>query len=327
MLLVFSQYAIVAGLVGTAVAAALYMTAVVRGQRSLLAATPATRSQVLVGASGDLVDDLEGFTEDAPAPAPARVPARSARPAPSGPSASALARYGSLVAWLALACLTASLALRSVVTGHGPFVTQHEFATSMAWGFLAMFLFFEWRYRARTLALLVLPITAGMELYALTQATTVDPLVPALQNSLLLTTHIIVAVFAYGAFAVSFAAAALYLAQAWIPESLARVLPKPEVLDRLGYRAVVIGYPLLTMVIVLGAVWAEIAWGSYWSWDPKETASLVTWLIYGGYLHARVARGWVGRGAAWLLVVAFASVILTFVGNAFFGGLHSYGIK
>ena len=97
-------------------------------------------------------------------------------------------------------------------------------------------------------------------------------------------------------------------------------------LDRLGYRAVVIGYPLLTAVIVLGAVWAQIAWGSYWSWDPKETASLVTWLIYGGYLHARVARGWVGRGAAWLLVVAFASVILTFVGNAFFGGLHSYGV-
>ena len=172
----------------------------------------------------------------------------------------------------------------------------------------------------------MLPITLAMELYALSWATTADPLAPALQNSLLLTTHIIVAIFAYGAFAVSFAAAGLYLVHDWVPEGFARVLPKREVLDRLGYRAVVIGYPLLTAVIVLGAVWAQIAWGSYWSWDPKETASLVTWLIYGGYLHARVARGWVGRGAAWLLVVAFASVILTFVGNAFFGGLHSYGV-
>ena len=131
------------------------------------------------------------------------------------------------------------------------------------------------------------------------------------------------AIFAYGAFAISFAAAALTL---WTPQRWRHLVPKQEVLDRLGYRAVVIGFPLDTMVLVLGAVWAEIAWGSYWSWDPKETASLVTWLIYGGYLHARVARGWTGRRAAWLLVIGFASVVLTFVGNAFFGGLHSYAL-
>lgn len=196
---------------------------------------------------------------------------------------------------------------------------------STSWGFLAMYLFFEWRYKARTLALLMLPVTFAMELYALSWSATADPLVPALQNSLLLTTHIIVAIIAYGAFAVSFAAAVLFLVRSYT-DRFDAILPKSEVLDRLAYRAVVIGYPLLTMVIVLGAVWAEIAWGSYWSWDPKETASLVTWLIYGGYLHARVARGWVGRGAAWLLVIAFLSVIMTFLGNAFFGGLHGYGV-
>ena len=92
----------------------------------------------------------------------------------------------------------------------------------------------------------------------------------------------------------------------------------------MGYRAVIIGFPLLTMTVVLGAVWAQIAWGSYWSWDPKETASLLTWLVYGAYLHARVARGWVGPRAAWLLIAAFACVLLTFFGNLFFGGLHSY---
>jgi ABC-type transport system involved in cytochrome c biogenesis permease subunit len=78
------------------------------------------------------------------------------------------------------------------------------------------------------------------------------------------------------------------------------------------------------MVVILGAVWADVAWGSYWSWDPKETASLLTWLVYGAYLHARVVRGWRGRRAAWLLMLGFACVLFTFFGNLFFGGLHSY---
>jgi len=318
-MLVYSQYALIAALAVTVLASIAYIWAVVRGHQASTVVTSTTRAKVLVGSSGDHLDDLDSLAEVEDAAPAAR--------APRGPAAATLARNGSVLAWVALGLLTASLVLRTIVTGHGPFVTQHEFATSTAWGFLVMYLFFEWRYHARTLALLVLPITAAAELYALSQAATADPLVPALQNSLLLTTHIIVAIIAYGAFAVSFAAAVLYLAATSWPERFGHLLPKPDVLDRLGYRAVVIGYPLLTMVIVLGAVWAEIAWGSYWSWDPKETASMVTWLIYGGYLHARVARGWVGRGAAWLLVIAFASVVLTFVGNAFFGGLHGYGVN
>jgi hypothetical protein len=101
-------------------------------------------------------------------------------------------------------------------------------------------------------------------------------------------------------------------------------LPKPSVLDEIGYRAIVVGFPFLTLVIVLGAVWADVAWGRYWSWDPKETASLVTWLIYGAYLHARVVRGWRGQRAAVLLLVGFAATLFTYFGNLFFGGLHGY---
>ncbi len=101
-------------------------------------------------------------------------------------------------------------------------------------------------------------------------------------------------------------------------------LPKPQVLDEIGYRAVVIGFPFLTLTIILGAVWADTAWGTYWSWDPKETASLVTWFIYGAYLHARVMRGWRGDRAAWLLVLGFVATLFTYFGNLFFGGLHSY---
>jgi ABC-type transport system involved in cytochrome c biogenesis permease subunit len=86
-----------------------------------------------------------------------------------------------------------------------------------------------------------------------------------------------------------------------------------------------IGFPLMALTIILGAVWAEIAWGRYWSWDPKETAALVTLLVYGGYLHARVIRGWRGERSAYLLLLGFAATAFTYYGNYFLGGLHSYG--
>ncbi|WP_347350774.1 c-type cytochrome biogenesis protein CcsB [Intrasporangium sp.] len=313
-MLSYSQFTFVAALITSVLAALAYFWAMAAGHRaSLVGARP--RGRVRVGAAGgDLIDDLDSIPGAADPDEPVTV-------RDSGPSAARLARYATWLSWLALAFLTVTLVLRMTATGHGPFVSQYEFATAAAWGMLAAYTYFEWRYHARTLALFVLPLVVIALAYAGTQKTTAEPLIPALQNSLLLTLHIIVAVFAYGAFSVSFAAAALDL---WTPRRWRHLIPTSEVLDRLGYRAVVIGFPLDTMVVVIGAVWAEIAWGSYWSWDPKETASLVTWLIYGGYLHARVARGWTGRRAAWLLVIGFASVVLTFMGNSFFGGLHSY---
>ena len=169
-----------------------------------------------------------------------------------------------------------------------------------------------------------------MLLYAATIPADIEPLVPALQNNLLLTVHVAVAIVAYGSFTIAFAAAVLYLVQLFIAWVMNRDepggwgLPRPDVLDDIGYRAVVVGFPFLTLTIILGAVWAETAWGSYWSWDPKETASLVTWFIYGAYLHARVMRGWRGKRAALLLVIGFAATLFTYFGNLFFGGLHSY---
>ncbi len=241
--------------------------------------------------------------------------------APRPPAGRGLFFYGRVLSWLGLGFLTVSLIARMIATGHGPFTNQHEFAVSFAWGLLAVYAYFEWRHKLYALALLVLPVSLAMLAYSLTVDSSISPLVPALQNRVLLTLHVLTAVLSYGAAGVAFAAAALYLIR---PRIRWTGLPSSEVLDEIGYRAVVFSFPLMTIMLVLGAIWADIAWGHYWSWDPKETAALVTWLIYGAYLHARVARNWRGNRAAWLLIIGFAAVLFTFFGNLFLGGLHSY---
>jgi cytochrome c-type biogenesis protein CcsB len=239
----------------------------------------------------------------------------------AGPRTAAMGRYASMLAWLATFALGASMVFRAFATGHGPFSNMYEFSMAFAFGILGAYLWAERRYHQRILALVALPVAIGLLAYAATIPSTIQPLVPALQNNLLLTVHVAVAIVAYGGFTLAFAAAVLYLIQ---PEGGRWGLPRPQVLDEIGYRSIIVGFPFLTLVIVLGAIWADTAWGRYWSWDPKETASLVTWLIYGAFLHARVVRGWRGKRAAWLLVLGFAATLFTYFGNLFFGGLHSY---
>lgn len=242
---------------------------------------------------------------------------------PGGRSIGAtLGRWGTILTINAFVFLTGALTFRSIAAGHGPFSNMYEFSLAFVWGTLAVHLYFEFRYGLRTLAVLVLPVCLAMFSYAATVPSEIDPLVPALQQELLLTVHVAVAIAAYGAFALSFAAAVFFLINSRDRFSW---LPKRALLDEVGYKAVMFGFPLMALVIILGALWAEIAWGQYWSWDPKETASLVTWLLYGGYLHARVVRGWKGERSAYLLVAGFAAVMFTYFGNYFLGGLHSYG--
>jgi cytochrome c-type biogenesis protein CcsB len=233
-----------------------------------------------------------------------------------------LGRWGTIFTINAFVFLTGALAFRWIAAGHGPFSNMYEFSLSFVWGTLAAHLYFEFRYGLRSLAILVLPVCLAMLAYAATVPSKIDPLVPALQNSTLLTVHVAVAIAAYGAFALSFAAAVLFLANR---HDRFRWLPRRAMLDEVGYKAVMFAFPMMALVVILGAVWAKVAWGQYWSWDPKETASLVTWLIYGGYLHARVVRGWKGERSAYLLIIGFGAVMFTYFGNYFFSGLHSYG--
>ena len=239
----------------------------------------------------------------------------------SGPRTASLGRYASLLAWLGFALLGASMVFRAFATGHGPFSNMYEFSIAFSFGILGAYLWFERKYHQRVLGLLAVPVALALLGYAWTIPADIEPLVPALQNNLLLTVHVATAIVAYGSFTVAFAAALLFLLQ---PETGRWGLPKPQILDEIGYRAIVVGFPFLTLTIVLGALWADVAWGRYWGWDPKETASLVTWFIYGAYLHARVVRGWRGNKAAILLLVGFGATLMTYFGNLFFGGLHSY---
>jgi cytochrome c-type biogenesis protein CcsB len=224
-----------------------------------------------------------------------------------------------LVAWLALG---GSMLLRALVVGRGPWGNMFEFSVAFAFSMIGGYLFLQRRYAIRSIGFIPLGVALAILLYAASLPSDIAPLVPALQNAPLLTIHVGMAVISYGIFATSFAAGVAYLAQgqqdrfAW--------LPSHKVLDEVAYRAVIIGFPIFATMIILGSWWASIAWSRYWGWDPKETAALVTWLIYAIYLHARNRRSWAGRPAALLLVVGFGMVLVTYSGSLWFSGLHAY---
>ncbi len=297
-MLELSKYALVAATILMVLALASYIVVVATKRRP--ARQPAAALTGARGADADVTDD-------------------SGEPRPS--TTHGVAWYSSKLVQVAAVLLTLALVFRTIASGHAPFANQYEFAISFAWGMTLAFVYFDWRYNVRALALVVLPVILGMLLYATTQDAQPSPLIPALQNSILLTMHVLTAALSYGAACVSFGAAVLYLIHPHVKWNL----PSLEKLDEIGYRGVVATFPLITVMILLGALWADTAWGRYWGWDPKETAALVTWLIYGAYLHARVVRDWRGKRAAWLLVLGFAAVLFSYFGNHFFGGLHSYG--
>lgn len=157
----------------------------------------------------------------------------------------------------------------------------------------------------------------------------IKPLMPALQSSWL-TYHVVTIMLSYSAFALSFFVSMAYLGKDLLggdvsPNGLLRRIPSMDALDTFNYKVVAVGFPLLTLGIILGAVWAATAWGRPWGFDPKETWSAITWLIYAIYLHARYLAGWKGRRAAILSLIGFAGVLFTYLGvNYWLPGLHSY---
>jgi len=241
------------------------------------------------------------------------------------PGPSSAARFATMLAWFGVFFQALAVLFRTIVAERGPYSNMYEFSLAFILAITLIYLIFERMYGVKQLGAIVMPVAFGMVAYVWMlpdRMREVDALNPALQNRPLMTIHVSAAIISYATFAVSFAAAVLYLIAsrkkiAW--------LPAPNMLDDIGYRSVTFGFPMLALVLILGSVWAHEAWGSYWSWDPKETSALFTWLVYAVYLHTRTLRGWRGNRSAWILIFGFGAVIFTYYGNYFFGGLHAYG--
>lgn len=224
---------------------------------------------------------------------------------------------------LGLVVLLASIVLRYVETGILPFATTQQFAAVFAFGAAAFGVGLESRRpeSSRAINALSIAVVIALLIWSVLTYRTQSSLVPALQNNPLFLSHVVLAAAAYGTFVVAFAAA---VAQLLVRNDGGRARVGPRDMEGIGYQAVRVGFPLFTLAILLGSVWAGVAWGRFWSWDPKETASLVTWLIYAGYLHLRLSRGWSGKKSALVVIVGFLAVVTTFLGNFVFSGLHSY---
>jgi len=229
--------------------------------------------------------------------------------------------------------LTVAMIVRTAISiekgwGHAPFTNLYESMVFFAWAISFLYFIFELKYKNKTLGAFVMPfafiVLAYTSLGGPGIRKEVEPLIPALQSNWLIA-HVITCFLSYAAFAVSCGASIMYLLKGDKKGGFWDKLPSKEVLDEINYKAVLVGFPLLTLGIITGAAWAHYAWGSYWSWDPKETWSLITWLIYAAYLHARFMRGWRGKKAAALSIIGFAAVLFTYLGvNLIISGLHSY---
>lgn len=237
-----------------------------------------------------------------------------------------LGKVATVVIGLGFLLHTGALLARGFGAGRVPLSNQYEFATSFAWGIVLLYLVFERRYSFRAMGAFVAPVALIVIGYAAMQNRDVRPLMPALQSNWLLF-HVATAVISYGAFGVAFGVAGMYLIRDRMKEDafIQKHMPSLEKLDAISYRAVASGYFFLTLVILTGAIWAEAAWGRYWAWDPKETWSLITWIIYSIYLHMRIVKGWRGKKAALFALIGFLCVLFTYIGvNTLLPSIHSY---
>ncbi len=218
--------------------------------------------------------------------------------------------------------------------GHAPLTNMYESLVFFAWCTTLFYIFMEFKFKARVVGAFVMPFAVAAMAYAsfakrINQQ--ISPLVPALQSNWLLA-HVITCFIGYGAFAVAGGLGLMYLLKksgikkGKKQDSFTGSLPELKVIDDLTHKTIIFGFMWLSAGIITGAVWANEAWGTYWSWDPKETWSIITWFIYASTLHARFTRGWSGSRIAWLAIIGFISVFFTYFGvNFLLSGLHSYG--
>ena len=225
---------------------------------------------------------------------------------------------------------TVAILIRTFELHAAPFTNLFGSLVFFAWAIMAVYLVMERGQRIAAIgafACLTASACIGGSLFIPKEIS--QTLVPAL-NSPWSSVHIASCLIAYAGFVLAFGSALAYglqerLLKAKRINSLQRHLPPLDMLDHLAYRMVAFSFPMLTLGIITGALWAQSAWGGYWNWDPKEVWSLITWLVYAVYLHLRLMQGWRGKWANRLLLTGFACIIITFLGvNLLSSGLHKY---
>ncbi|MCL2533008.1 MAG: c-type cytochrome biogenesis protein CcsB [Nocardiaceae bacterium] len=226
----------------------------------------------------------------------------------------------------------ASIVLRGFATERFPLGNMYEFVT-MACAAAVIAGIVALRKNTDLFVFLLVPVLILMFLAATVLYADAAPVVPALR-SFWLPIHVTIISVGSGIFMVSGVASMLFLYRIRFPKGeesngpfgkLAQRLPDAQTLDRLAYKTTIVAFPLFGAGIILGAIWAEAAWGRFWGWDPKETVSFIAWVVYAAYLHARATSGWRDTRAAWINVAGFVAMLFNlFIINMVVSGLHSY---
>lgn len=249
-----------------------------------------------------------------------------------------LARIGAGLTWSAAGMALVGLMVRwresyliGPDVGHIPVSNLYEVFVLFCAITALMYLYYESRFTARQMGAFVLPVISAAVGFILwytfdRQAHEIQPLIPALQ-SWWMKIHVPANFIGYGAFSI---AAMLGVAELWVlrvtRKGKTSRLPSAAILDEVMYKAIAVGFLFFTIATILGALWAAEAWGSYWSWDPKEVWALIVWLNYATWLHIRLVKGWRGAPLAWWAIAGLFVTAFAFVGvNMFLSGLHSYG--
>lgn len=247
----------------------------------------------------------------------------------------AFARLGFWVIVIGLVANTGGILLRWMESyhmgyGHAPFSNMYESLVFFSWTTAALYVFVEFKYKESIIGVFVSPLIFLSIAYASFDpsiTSKITPLIPALKSNWLIA-HVITCFLGYAGFALAFGFSFMYFIKPKDPgaSSFFAKLPDWDTIDELTYQMIVFGFLFLTIGIITGSVWANSAWGKYWSWDPKETWSLITWFIYAIFLHLRLMRGWYGKNLAIVSIIGFLGVLFTYFGvNFFLSGLHSYG--
>ncbi len=224
---------------------------------------------------------------------------------------------------------SAGIAARCAEAGYTPITSHHETVSFFAWALAGCYLSFRWRYPVRNLGAFVSPFVLILMLVAALSSRSILPLPPALQ-SWWLPVHASLTLIANGFLALACIGGIMYLLQEGEIKKkrfgfFCTRLPSLESLDQLNHHCLTLGFPLFTLGLITGSLWAKQAWGAYWHWDPKETWSLITWLLYAALIHQRLTVGWRGRRAAVLTILALLSALFTLWGVSFLlEGVHSY---